>query len=273
VIYKFASPTGFALENLASGAFYCRHFEDFNDPFEFWSTVESGIPEFSADDKRFCAAAQAWGFSAELLSDPGQTQMCREYFESLTDGELRFPQVFDHTRISCFSSDPDNLLMWSHYADGLRGFCVEIDDEHMIPEETNASLLRVKYLTQPPIVDSFLYAVLEDQYFFAVEHGYIEYEGQQFLNFMNDVRQNAFASKPVEWQYEHEVRLVTGTDNEHKEAILYHYPPEMVKSVILGEKMTVAFKEKILDVVKAMKHPVAIKTASRDDCDYRLRIS
>ena len=29
--------------------------------------------------------------------------------------------------VACFSEDVDNILMWAHYADGHRGFCLEFD--------------------------------------------------------------------------------------------------------------------------------------------------
>jgi hypothetical protein len=33
--------------------------------------------------------------------------------------------------IACFSEVVDNILMWAHYADGHRGFCLEFDTKNM----------------------------------------------------------------------------------------------------------------------------------------------
>ncbi|WFU31299.1 DUF2971 domain-containing protein [Bradyrhizobium brasilense] len=38
----------------------------------------------------------------------------------------------DSIRIACFGSERDNLLMWSHYGDGLRGFCIVFDEKLMV---------------------------------------------------------------------------------------------------------------------------------------------
>lgn len=35
-----------------------------------------------------------------------------------------------HQGIACFSAKVDDLLMWSHYADGHRGFCLEFEGSY-----------------------------------------------------------------------------------------------------------------------------------------------
>jgi hypothetical protein len=54
-----------------------------------------------------------------------------EYFGSLENSQPHFKQMADRVRIACFGSEPDDLLMSSHYADGLRGFCI-VFDEHLL---------------------------------------------------------------------------------------------------------------------------------------------
>src|SRR3546814_18756533 len=57
----------------------------------------------------------------------------------------------------------DNLLMWSHYGDGLRGFCIAFDEEAITRGDTTGYVLDVAYLDAPPHVDSFIYGVAWDQ--------------------------------------------------------------------------------------------------------------
>jgi DUF2971 family protein len=71
--------------------------------------------------------------------------------------------MVDSIRIACFGSEPGNLLMWSHYADGLRGFCVVFDEKLIVSAEPEGYLTNVAYLEKPPLVDSFVYAVACDQ--------------------------------------------------------------------------------------------------------------
>ena len=58
----------------------------------------------------------------------------------------------DCAYITCFSETPDNMLMWSHYANAHQGFCVEYDfnnlsaENHYILEH----LEKVNYADQLP---------------------------------------------------------------------------------------------------------------------------
>lgn len=47
---------------------------------------------------------------------------------------------------------------------------------------------------------------------------------------------DAFSTKPVDWEYESEVRLVI--QNSKDDAVFYNYPPEAVRRVIVGERAT-----------------------------------
>src|SRR3546814_9215414 len=53
--------------------------------------------------------------------------------------------------------------MWSHYGDGLRGFCIAFDEEAITRGDTTGYVLDVAYLDAPPHVDSFIYGVAWDQ--------------------------------------------------------------------------------------------------------------
>ena len=109
LIYKFCPPGDHPLKNLESGVLFCRHYADFNDPFEFWTRVVGDVPDQRAEPDRFRQAVRAWGFDPTDLDYDTS-----EFFQSLAEAEPPFDAIFDHTRIACFASEPDNLLMWSH---------------------------------------------------------------------------------------------------------------------------------------------------------------
>lgn len=273
MIYKFANPNEHALKNLSSVSLYCRHYEDFNDPFEFWAIVHCGMPDFADDDERFHSAVAAWGFPDHVLSElPVDLDTLKDYFEGLADGEIVFPHIYNHSRVSCFSSDPSSLLMWSHYADGLRGFCIEFDDDLLISEDEYTFLCPVNYVEEPPVVDSFVYAVTEDQFYYAIDHGYEEYDGESFRADLNGMMKKALASKPLEWRYEKEVRLVVNTRNNDKSPILHQYNQEALKSIIIGERMPESYKTGIRDVLAKLDYHVNTKIAVRSRERYEINI-
>jgi hypothetical protein len=81
-------------------------------------------------------------------------------------------------RIASLSSDPENFLLWSHYADGHKGVAIEVE----IPEE-NPDLFKVIY--------SPFSSIFSDS-----------------IQLKEDMR-HIFNGKTEEWEYEREYRIVT----------------------------------------------------------------
>src|SRR3546814_10781815 len=69
-----------------------------------------------------------------------------EYFDECQHYAPPCVAMRQEMRISCFSSEADNLLMWSHYGDGLRGFCIAFDEEAITRGDTTGYVLDVAYL-------------------------------------------------------------------------------------------------------------------------------
>jgi hypothetical protein len=289
-LLKFSGPTEYALENLRNRVLYCQHFEGFNDPFEFWTDFHEGIPDLDTERARFIAAIGAWGFDEERLAEALENS--KEYFESLEDSQPRFKQMVDGIRIACFGSETDNLLMWSHYADGLRGFCIVFDEHLLMKVEPKGYITDVAYLETPPLVDSFVYAIASDQEDYNMmaireTRTAIRYQGRKdekpwlkvyredaaaALKQMHEMWQHAFAAKPVEWRYEKERRLLVDADTDDRQPILRPYPKKAVREIIVGERMPSAYLERLTTTVKKQFGNIPVRTARRSSERYTLSI-
>src|SRR4051812_5922584 len=76
----------------------------------------------------------------------------------------RVENTKNHARMSCFSATGDNLLMCAHYADGLRGFCIEFDALELLRgTPKDAQRVQVRYRTSPARFDRCLYEVAYDR--------------------------------------------------------------------------------------------------------------
>ncbi|MEP1613452.1 MAG: DUF2971 domain-containing protein [Roseobacter sp.] len=146
--------------------------------------------------------------------------------------------------------------MWSHYGDGLRGFCIVFDEPSIANADPEGYLLDVAYLQVPPTVDSLVYGIAWDQDWFsqtAVDETTtaIEYQGRKDLQakipmyeeagaeavrMMHDIWRHAFGTKPAEWSYERERRLLVQSGLEDELPILRKYPFEAIKQVVVGER-------------------------------------
>lgn len=289
-LLKFSGPTEYALENLSRRVLYCQHFAGFNDPFEFWTDFREGIPEPETEYDRFITAIKAWGFSEERLAEALENS--EEYFESLEESQPRFKQMADRIRIACFGSEPDNLLMWSHYADGLRGFCVVFDEDLVVKAEPKGYITDVAYLDTPPLVDSFVYAVAYDQEDYNMRateetRSAIRYQAKkgqrpwlkvyrddavEALRHMHEMWQHAFAAKPIEWRYEKERRLLVSADTDDRQAMLRPYPKNAVREIIVGERISPAYLDRLTIIVKKQFGEIPVRTARRPSNRYTLII-
>jgi len=122
------------------------------------------------------------------------------------------------TGVLCLSADPNNLLLWSHYADRHAGVCVGIDSLHLCQIEDKVhnhrkdiilDHLQVEYQKELPKLDP----PLDDRDWFL----------QQY-RFKSEV-----------WSYEQECRFVMiGLNSLTPSDRIISLPPEAIREVILG---------------------------------------
>lgn len=113
-------------------------FDSFNDPFEFSFTLNN---DYTQEEfiQWFCAAKK--GSSKE------QSIMAKELFSNKDKidniiKECIKKDIKDYG-IKCFTTSPNNLLMWAHYAKDHQGVCFKFDI--LKDADFFQDLLRVKY--------------------------------------------------------------------------------------------------------------------------------
>jgi hypothetical protein len=119
VLYKYCAVTENAIGALRTGAFWFANPRSFNDPYDCGITVAEDALEDSLRDTL-----------ATLISggrlDPSSVafQIMPEDVEAYKAFRQNLHKAFDNAGLFCLTEVPSNLLMWSHYADSHRGFCV-----------------------------------------------------------------------------------------------------------------------------------------------------
>lgn len=271
MIYKFTAFSENSLRNIRRSEIFSRHYSEFNDPFEFWSVVDEGEPHPERDPQRYLRALEAWDFV------DADYEEVREYFDEILAYQPDFHEVFKGIRISCFSRDPSNLLMWSHYADGLRGMCLEFDEEELLTSDSDAQIMDVNYASSPSYIDAFEYALCHDQLWFydtsyeeTGDKSWLEYKPRLWENIRRSLIA-AFATKPVEWSYEKECRLIL--QNNAAGPVLYAYPREALKRVIVGQRSTKEDRERLEQALTVAGIAVPIVEAVCQSNDYKITIA
>ena len=183
-----------------------------NDPFEFLIGKIETITKEQADDfvKRegLCLKKSVSGIN-KFFND--------NHEKILND---QYNVINSHIRISSFSTENSNLLMWSHYADYHKGFVIEYDMETMISrmldENLPICLAPIIYSSDMPSISNLLFV-----------------DESKRSEEMNKIT----CTKAQCWNYENEWRLIISQLDkkmEDKENIDLPVQPSEIKSIYFG---------------------------------------
>ncbi|MEZ8154552.1 DUF2971 domain-containing protein [Vibrio splendidus] len=280
-MFKYYTFTEYAVTNILNNELYMNHYESFNDPFECWCSISTGFPSIEGTSSRLEDILKAWGFDS--LDDPDAKENYALYTESLVGSEPDVMGVIDHARITCFSKRPDNLLMWSHYANGLRGFCLEFDPYLVLFNNPNfAEIYEVNYQANPPEIDTAVLAVVMKQINYhscALEDVSCDNEAEPYENALDaslshskDIYKKMLATKPLDWKYEEELRIIYQSSCNKKSAQFLKYPPQAIKSVIFGEKMPDKQRHALKALFERNIRDIEFKVAKRTKGSFQVTL-
>jgi len=222
-LYKYQPFSAPTLSNLAERKLWFSSPADFNDPLDCGLYLIDG-------EIRPADARRAFEYYRGHVPDPAafqaryapNGQLTSEFLAELARGAQSGLNdiIRDQRGVACFATTPSSLLLWAHYADGHRGFCLEFDTSadffgkaHPVSYAANVPVLNaVDFLTDRPAEDLF---------------------------------EAIFLTKSKHWSYEEEWRLV---HKEPRTAYTYHW--KVLTGVYLGTAMPAVHKEIIALVLR-----------------------
>lgn len=196
---------------------------------------------FNKHPKEFDRLMADWNPNGELLKE-----VAKEVYAAMNS-----------IGILSLSAVPDNVIMWSHYADQHRGFVIEFNssDSFFQKYSDRSEMLEicrrpqpVQYVAQRPKID---------------------------LESMTEVE--TFLTKVDDWSYEQEWRFGRGlsdADSRDGDVHLFEFPASCVSSVVMGCKMPFENKREIISLVRnnrEFKH-VRVRQAVRSHAQYAITL-
>jgi hypothetical protein len=180
---------------------------------------------------------ELWASSLTNLNDPFEAT----YDDNITDALKLFELLFETNtnevkkqwdelisfkeKVGIYSlalsecNYPDNELMWAHYADSHKGFCIEYDVDKLEDSQEysfDISQMKINYQNSPPVI------------------------GLDDVSRKADFLIKMFGTKSKSWVYENEIRLVYSTCGTKK------YNPFALKAVYFGLNMDEEFQRQII---------------------------
>lgn len=241
-LYKYYSDKIRNLDNIKKNKMWFSAPCNFNDVFDCDIPIDS--------KKIFNSALKMAPFNVK----PGSKMWLdlksevNKDIKKLSKEFIKFKKTFG---VSCFSESSDSLLMWAHYANNHRGFCVEYDLMDM-NKKLGFSAIPVVYSKDRTYLDS-----LEN----------LENDG-----YILEVFFNSLISKSPEWKYEKEWRIVRDDtscgdrwDCEKNGALLDMITPN---SIILGCEAECDLQHQVEDYCKSRK--INLYKMEKDEELYKL---
>ena len=135
-LYKYQPYNVQTLDNLKDRRLWLSKPARFNDPFD--CAIRFQITDMTEDDWKALYDKCREAAPAKVASDAKYSQEGRpndrfkaEIIESAEKVFAERVEVMLHRRgVACFSEKVDDILMWAHYTEGHRGFCLEFDTSY-----------------------------------------------------------------------------------------------------------------------------------------------
>lgn len=243
-LYKYQPFTTHALENIKNRQIWFSAPVAFNDPFDCATVVcaaDITPDEWQHLAEHFKQALQAQGKPVPpQLTEPGLVgEILREHVANRTRMAIA-QHITTHREqrgVACFAERNDDLLMWAHYADGHRGFCLEFD----FTDDEFRNFRKVAYRSSAPIL--------------RVPQLLLESDADLFEAFL--------LTKHTTWSYEREWRGVHREPNK-----LYNVGWKRLTGVYFGAAMPAVRKE----ILCLMLHgsPTKLYSMQRREGHYEL---
>lgn len=261
-LYKFRTfdDNGYSLDALRNSYVWFSSSTNLNDPFEGYSNIDKLQLDSIAEPltiKMYKTLILQLGLATNLVEAELMTR--KRYmgdlkgFKAMTRDTIKhFVQNLNDGRselgILSTSANPENMerippqyqnmLMWSHYADGFKGFCIEWNQDRLLESlkqlngESKIACAPVQYVDRPHVCD---FDVVDDV-------------SQVALNFMQSLQY-----KHRQWQYEYEYRFLADSQGGLR------YNPESIEAVYLGGSATQENVEETLEIVDRLGLEIPVK--------------
>lgn len=212
ILYRFFSYNANSLGPLTCGGLYFSSPTKFNDPFD-------------CDFRMLPTSLEKnYGISWDAAVEESKTNVQK-------------------MGIICFTSHWKNTLMWAHYADKFKGFCLGFEFKNPLHEgckieNSFATFRKHPYRISEYHLDEVLYAC-QDEYPTASSFHFDEIE--------KEMPESILRYKASDWQYEHECRLsYCGGEGVHP-------VPGKIREVYFGLRMENEQKNVLFDIIKKWK--------------------
>jgi hypothetical protein len=222
-IYKYRCDCRYSHDTLGTDTVWLPSPDSFSDPYDCWLTFPDGVLAMLLKS-RLGEAAESYSAAVDGLANQAASDL---------------QEIRKLARLCAFSATYNSLLMWSHYADQHKGFCLEYDIGGLKPDHPFRQHLY-------PVVYSKNIYDLE-----PIMKGLAARSGGEFRPMLPLL---GMLHKFGGWKYEKEWRLIfekpAGLD-DHKQ------PAPTPSRIFLGSRLDPSKSLDLLDICRKKNIPIS----------------
>ena len=230
-LYKYRSIENFenieknySIDNLLENKAIFSSRKNFNDLFDSKIKLIKPTPKQVKNKFKNAVEKVEKRFIRTLICDGKFSDKGRKYFEDMV---LGFNEIIDRYAFFSLSSIATSNLMWAHYANSHKGFCIEFKSDP----------IRAKKVTYQERIPEFK----------LIKIPFSKNWPKEVEETIGNYIWNLLKTKLVEWEYESEYRFFFGEKiPEGEKFIINTYEYENVESIIFGVRMPANAKEFIM---------------------------
>ncbi|MBZ9582962.1 DUF2971 domain-containing protein [Klebsiella quasivariicola] len=248
--------------------------EGLNDPFEFpiivsWDKLHSKDKSLLINYALKYKILNEDELSIMLMDEKnyGVQGIHRVIMENLERSTIALNDYVNTLLVCCFSENMESPLMWSHYADGMRGVCIAYSRKSFENHE-NFNLKPVVYNTHPiefnhddlktiPVINEFKSFDFKNSEHILSEGRLVRLKSQKYL-----------FQKHISWEYEGEIRNIVDP-NKRLNGQLVSFPKSAIKAIIVGGKMPYHNARMVLKFCR--KNNLSMFVAYPDKAKYKVK--
>ena len=268
-IYKFRAVSRFSLDNLKTDTVWMTSADKFNDPYDCATSFQVNtmmdhafIQDFDGivENSNLQDVFSPEQINAIKIADNPMRSLAEAVVrndESIPEGKEEtfiniilgvagdsIGRIVEETnkhmqrgmKICSFSSRNDSIVMWGHYADSHKGYCVEYDIGSL-PESADHRTILYPVIYSDEVFDTTKYfrQAFKDKNNFNNLHGVV-----------------AASYKSLDWSYEDEWRFIIalGGDDE------WNYPMPRPSALYLGSRIEDGDKSTLIEIASKKDIPV-----------------
>lgn len=252
-VFRYVPWNDFTMDVIKNKHIFLSPIKKLNDKFEFRTHIMPLNNELKCND-----SIESIQFNVDGIDVTSQVIENNKLVDESLKETISFER--DNTRISCFTVDNNNTMMWNFYGNEYKDICLEWTDLFSNIESSNDILGKVRYGKYHDAVE----AMRKQRDIILNTYNMEEKYNVYFPKGINITAPDIWAKyffKSCSWIGEHEFRLIRYSTSDYSIDEYFDYNQCHLTGVYCGIAMQIQTKKAIYDFVKEFSNNTTVYEA------------